>query len=684
MKTKWIFRILIGLMTCSIFSISQGADRLYFGSYEGKEHAYMLKDSLKFNIVCVGWDMDSSDIDSLANGSLRAIVLAPGENSPSYWAWGSHYTLWEAEGFPGSNVNLHYDGGSLVNDDSASGGKSMKFSGPGTPRLIQTGPAYYQEVENYTAEFRLKFLGSLYTSPEAMHMDTPAPVCSVMVMDMASHNILKDKTIYESDFPGGGVGGYQTFTLENYTVPGWNQIEFQIYWYGISGNLYVDYVKVYTYSGKQLMSGVKDSAITAYVSQDWTKTVNVEGDTVIYRWYMRDEPPSIDLYMPTAHIDSLLKQVSQERVGFQAFWRFTRPDEAHEYLLRQDPKDICFDIFPMGELKHDTTGPTYQQIWNSQIIQHLNFTKTVSDSLNKDFWLVPQVYTYADTFKGSCDYYPLIYWNGTSWCPHQRDPSRYELRLQTFLGLCYGADGILYFQYSWWIDGNGNLLTGLYDVLNDSTTYKWREIKDFTGPRVEKLGPILIRLNWQGACVDSSNDRFDLLGCGGGYLDSIRSHNPADEPHWVQVGFFENQAGDTSYFMLVNRECLETEGANYDVFVTKTGGPYQIRDMYSDTIVGNVNGIGDYFTVYLGPGEGKLFRLEAFIRGDANRDGVIDIVDVVHLINYLFIGGPAPEPLEAGDANYDGVVDIVDVVYLINYLFINGPPPCEPPRDSGR
>ena len=66
-----------------------------------------------------------------------------------------------------------------------------------------------------------------------------------------------------------------------------------------------------------------------------------------------------------------------------------------------------------------------------------------------------------------------------------------------------------------------------------------------------------------------------------------------------------------------------------------------------------------------------------FIRGDVNGDGVIDIADVVYLINYLCIDGPAPDPLEAGDANCDEVVDIADVVYLINYLFIGGPPPCD-------
>ncbi len=66
----------------------------------------------------------------------------------------------------------------------------------------------------------------------------------------------------------------------------------------------------------------------------------------------------------------------------------------------------------------------------------------------------------------------------------------------------------------------------------------------------------------------------------------------------------------------------------------------------------------------------------SFTRGDVNFDGEIDVGDVTYLINYLFLGGPEPIPLESGDVNCDGIVDIADVIYLINYLFIDGPPPC--------
>jgi hypothetical protein len=69
-------------------------------------------------------------------------------------------------------------------------------------------------------------------------------------------------------------------------------------------------------------------------------------------------------------------------------------------------------------------------------------------------------------------------------------------------------------------------------------------------------------------------------------------------------------------------------------------------------------------------------RVRQFIRGDPNGDEVINIADVVYLINYLFINGPAPDPLKSGDANCDLRVNMVDVVNLINYLFRKLPLPC--------
>jgi parallel beta-helix repeat protein len=63
--------------------------------------------------------------------------------------------------------------------------------------------------------------------------------------------------------------------------------------------------------------------------------------------------------------------------------------------------------------------------------------------------------------------------------------------------------------------------------------------------------------------------------------------------------------------------------------------------------------------------------------GDANRDEILNILDITHLINYLYKSGPSPYPLWAGDANCNRVVNLLDITYLINYLYKGGEAPCD-------
>lgn len=65
----------------------------------------------------------------------------------------------------------------------------------------------------------------------------------------------------------------------------------------------------------------------------------------------------------------------------------------------------------------------------------------------------------------------------------------------------------------------------------------------------------------------------------------------------------------------------------------------------------------------------------AFLCGDANQDGKVNIGDAVFIIGYVFRGGPPPAPLQAADVNHDGKVNIGDAVYLIGYIFRAGPAP---------
>ena len=67
------------------------------------------------------------------------------------------------------------------------------------------------------------------------------------------------------------------------------------------------------------------------------------------------------------------------------------------------------------------------------------------------------------------------------------------------------------------------------------------------------------------------------------------------------------------------------------------------------------------------------------VQFDANGDHVIDPSDIFFLVNYLFMGGAAPEGdtgMLSGDANNDGTVDPADIFYLISYLYLHGANPA--------
>jgi hypothetical protein len=75
--------------------------------------------------------------------------------------------------------------------------------------------------------------------------------------------------------------------------------------------------------------------------------------------------------------------------------------------------------------------------------------------------------------------------------------------------------------------------------------------------------------------------------------------------------------------------------------------------------------------------------LPPLICGDCNRDGVLDVGDVVCLISYLFPAASLRGELCVVDVNCDGVEDTGDLIYLINYLFLGTSPPCSECCDFG-
>ncbi|MBN1420302.1 MAG: hypothetical protein JXP34_16095 [Planctomycetes bacterium] len=68
----------------------------------------------------------------------------------------------------------------------------------------------------------------------------------------------------------------------------------------------------------------------------------------------------------------------------------------------------------------------------------------------------------------------------------------------------------------------------------------------------------------------------------------------------------------------------------------------------------------------------------AFIRGDANVDGKVDIADPIYTLSYVMGSGIQPRCLNAMDMNDSGAVDIADPCFMLEYLFRSGDPMPSP------
>jgi hypothetical protein len=144
------------------------------------------------------------------------------------------------------------------------------------------------------------------------------------------------------------------------------------------------------------------------------------------------------------------------------------------------------------------------------------------------------------------------------------------------------------------------------------------------------------------------------------YQFSSIGTDPEEDRYYVRYVW---DAGDTSIWLGPYEDgdtCRATHtwsaGGTYSVLV-------QCKDEYQS--------IGDWSAA-------KQVRIFDYVAGDADHSGIINILDVTRVINYLYKGGAAPNPLQAGDANGNGALNVQDVTYLINYLYKGGPAPKYP------
>lgn len=120
---------------------------------------------------------------------------------------------------------------------------------------------------------------------------------------------------------------------------------------------------------------------------------------------------------------------------------------------------------------------------------------------------------------------------------------------------------------------------------------------------------------------------------------------------------------------------LTGEQINWDVIASGGGSMSSTNFKLDGTLGQTVAGPSTSTNFQLNSGYWQNFAA-AYLCGDVDDNGRVDIGDAVFLVNYIFAGGAAPDPPESGDNDCNARIDIGDAVYLINYIFAGGAAPC--------
>jgi len=205
-----------------------------------------------------------------------------------------------------------------------------------------------------------------------------------------------------------------------------------------------------------------------------------------------------------------------------------------------------------------------------------------------------------------------------------------------------------------YVDGNGQMTLLLYSERGTFYYYGYYYMKTFHDflqvtvsygssipPEITNINYIPTTTNVNG-WVNISCDVTSTIG-----INQVTANITRPDLSTTEY-LMSNIAGTDTYYY----NTTYTTVGNYNFYITA-------EDAFS------VETTSDIYSFFVG------------LCGDANGDESVNVGDAVYLINYVFSGGPAPNPVCIGDANGDGDVNVGDAVYVINYVFNGGPAPVE-------
>lgn len=169
---------------------------------------------------------------------------------------------------------------------------------------------------------------------------------------------------------------------------------------------------------------------------------------------------------------------------------------------------------------------------------------------------------------------------------------------------------------------------------------------------------------------DNGSDRisgFTLLSSSAYNLRAVHNPDLVWNDQFTDENVFDELSDVSNVSGLTASDYSALLGVGPTLLESDTGAAFTVAFLYAtDGETGLVSARDAAMAFYSGV---------EIVYGDANGDGSINVGDAVALINHIFNGGAAPDPVENGDANCDGSINIGDAVALINFIFNGGAPP---------
>lgn len=154
------------------------------------------------------------------------------------------------------------------------------------------------------------------------------------------------------------------------------------------------------------------------------------------------------------------------------------------------------------------------------------------------------------------------------------------------------------------------------------------------------------------------------------------AHFNFSRPDGSSIGLLYDSVADTNCWectIWAGPECLNWER------ISVPPGCEEIEECCPDSFTIVIDSIAYIDTVNVKLRDGSL-TVESFVCGNIDGDpaGEVNVADLTYLVSFLFLGGPAPQPMASGNVDCLGgdTPNIADLTYLVNFLFRGGPAPC--------